>query len=267
MGAGGLSHQLATRFPQQVFVSVEHNPFLAVCADRIMRGKSLKLFDYSAYPNALENSARKWEISGDTTAGANHRTLLCSFPELPFAEQVFDVIVVPWFLDVLELPFRDAMAHATRFLRPGGRMLFVGPANVHSPDELKQYCPEEIIALFEAGFEHVDHHQQNVRYLNSPLDSQNREESVLFVCATGVRAGVRAAGELPDPGIRYTAELEHYKLELQTMSAILQFVDRDMSHEELAAVLVQRFGFELAESLHYAKTVIRSVEQQASRNR
>ena len=262
-GAGGLSYRLARRFPGKQFCSVEHNPFLAIMAEKIMQGKTVKLFDYTAYPNTLENAAQKWEIRTDKLDADNHQSVMCAFPDLPFAEQSFDVVIAPWFLDILELPFSTALDHAIRFLKDDGQFLFFGPANVHKPAELDQLCCEEVESHFDARFTNMESASELMLYLRSPLESQNREEKVLFVNTNGVLNRNQTSDDNSYARwIKFTPEFERFKIENETFHKILSHIQGDMGYRDLANILEREYGFESSESEHYAQTFIKRIEMQ-----
>ncbi|MEM7209012.1 MAG: hypothetical protein AAF434_14410 [Pseudomonadota bacterium] len=265
-GAGGLSYHLANHFTSTSVISAEHNPLLALGADKIFRGKSFKLTDYSVYPRDLNHASQTWEIKAEKLSSCNHAQILCEFPNMPFREKAFDVVIAPWFLDVVDFPFGDALDCASRMIGDEGKLLFFGPANVHKSLEHHQLCREEVEAEFTLRFSDCSLQQTSIPYLQSPLDSQQRMESVLFIDAKQPNQIASALTEKAFPRssspqkIRYTPEFERYKIENATFFHILSHVNQDMTYRELADVLEREFGFDPAESERYVELFIKRLE-------
>ncbi len=264
-GAGGLSYQLARELPEWHIVSLEHNPFLALASQHLFQGKLLKLHDYSLYPCRLEDTARKYQIKVPPMTDKQHQLVLASFPHLPFAPASFDALIAPWFFDILDCSFSDAVATASYFLKANGRFLLSGPVNVHNPCYELQWCREEIEDCLQTCFETVSCCQQRQPYLANPLDSQQRLETVLFATADGVRKAQPPADTLGDEQILFSPELQQYQLRTETVHNILQCIDRDMSYQELAYILQSRFGFADHEAGHYARLFMAQVQSELAK--
>lgn len=262
-GAGGLSYRLAQALPDCQLVSIEHNPFLAMASARIMQGKSLKVHEYSLYPTELANSSKKWEIKQPPLQHANHVQLLATYPQLPFVASSFDAIIAPWFFDILDGSFDTALGSSLPFLKADGKLVFIGPANVHKPHYDEQYCSDEIRELLGQRFATVDFTQQTLAYLNNPRASQGRLENVAFATATSPKVPDYTAnsGYASMPAdLAYTPELNQYKLKIATIHQILSCIDQPLTIDELAAILVAQFGFEVSESVHYAAAFIAEIQ-------
>ncbi|MFK7731600.1 MAG: hypothetical protein AB8B48_08265 [Pseudomonadales bacterium] len=258
-GAGGLSYHLANAQADSAVISIEHNPFLALASSHIMQGKSLKLHEYSLYPSKLENSSKKWEIKQPPLEHNNHIQLLATYPFLPFAEKSFDLIIAPWFFDILDIGFDDAVRASTQFLKAEGKLLFMGPANVHKPHYDEQYCSDEMRELFKRSFSSVETKQQTLPYLANPRASQSRMENVMFVEASGPSFASLSKEASPSDTLHYTPELQQYKLKTATIHQILSHIDQSITVGELADMLVTQFGFEESESAHYAMAFIAEI--------
>ena len=263
--AGGLSHRLATRFPSINFVSFEHNPFLALSADHIMQGKELKLTDYSIYPKSLEHTAQRWTIK-TTATGENHQAVMGAFPELPFVSPCFDAVICPWFLDILEQPFEQALNVCKRVLKPHGQLIYFGPSNVHKNHVSEQWSQDEIKACFERHFESLSTHVKNVFYLDSPLNAQRRQEQLLFLRANAARLDVSTPENSSNLQLKLTPELQQYRAMNETIMRVLSLVDKDLDASELATRLITQFGFNEKEAHYYAEVFIRKLNMDIYRD-
>ena len=263
-GAGGLSYRVANARPKSRLLSIEHNPFLALASAQIMQGKSVKLYDYTLYPRGLEFVAQKHEIRAAKLKHDNHAVVLGEFPRLPIADAQFDTVVAPWFLDILDQSFESALHDCLRFMKDDGKLLFIGPANVHSDYYEEQLCSTEILEVLQRCFKNVEHEQRRIPYLDSPLESQARMESVLFACATGLKRTKHAEPKTngDDSILRDSPELQQYKLKLATTQQILSVVDGDVTASQLAEQLEKVFGFGESDSLHYARLFIAQISKE-----
>ncbi|WP_333607654.1 class I SAM-dependent methyltransferase [Arsukibacterium sp.] len=258
-GAGGLSYGLAERFPDVRFVSLEHNPFLALTADAIMQGQKIALYDYSLYPSSIEKTAQRWSIQKPPLVVANHQSIIASYPQLPFAPQSFDYIIAPWFLDILDMPFSDAIRALLPALKKDASLIFFGPANVHKSHAEQQWTPEEICDAFGQYFQRVSSDTSSLTYLNSNLDSQHRLETLLFAHCQQPRNKSPKPVAKAAARLQLTPELLQYKAVNETFYKVLSVIDKDITAPELATLLVSKFGFDNKESLYYAEFFIRKI--------
>lgn len=259
-GAGGLSYKLASTFKKSTVISVEHNPFLALTSQHILEGKALKLFEVNNYPKQLEDSAVKRDIKVDKLDGENHQLLLCSFPDLPFASQSFDVIITPWFLDILDLPFADALSATLNFLKDDGLLLHFGPSNIHKNATADQLCHEEVLDYFNQHFNSVESQQETSFYLDSPANSKRRLEAISFMACKGVKQrqdSLRTDYEKLD--IKMTEQLAAYQKMVFTHFQVLSQIHHDMSLTTLAKLMEEKLGFESHESEFYAELFYREI--------
>ncbi len=258
-GAGGLSYRLAQRLPAVHWVSLEHNPLLALTADAIMQGQALSLHELSLYPADIEHSTRAWHIQQPALSHGNHQSVLGCFPELPFAAQSFDLIIAPWFLDILELPFADALQALLPQLSAQGSLLFFGPANVHKGHGAEQWTSAEICEAFSQCFTSVSTHQHRLTYLDSPLDAAQRQETLLFAHCQGPRGQGQPVAARTGKRLRVTPEFLQYKALNDTFHKVLAVIETDIEAPALAQRLETDFGFSAQESLHYAELFIRRI--------
>lgn len=263
--AGGLSHRLSMCFPQVHFVSLEHNPFLALSAEHIMQGKELKLSDYSVYPRSIEHVSQRWTIK-TTAVGNNHQTIMGAFPELPFASECFDAVVCPWFLDILDEPFEQALIACKRALKADGKLIFFGPSNVHKDQASEQWTADEICACFERHFQRVESKTESVFYMDSPLNAQRRQEQLLFLTANAANRDTVSLAQTPPLQLKLTPELQQYRAMNETIMRVLSVVDKDLDTQELASRLISQFGFNEKEAAYYAEVFIRKLNMDIYRN-
>jgi carnosine N-methyltransferase len=103
----------------------------------------------------------------------------------PFADESFDTVVTPWFIDRVPPDLAAFMGTVRNLLRPGGRWLNQGPLVYpeHMPFE-KRYAREELFELARAaGLVVGDWSRTSQHYLVSPLSGNGKIESVLSFVA------------------------------------------------------------------------------------
>lgn len=259
-GACGLSYHLANKYPEKEIISVDHNPFLLFIAQKIFEGQEVKLSDYSFYPEDIELSAQQHKIKISKLENDNHHFILSSFPHLPFAFDTFDTIIAPWFFDILDTSFTESIQYILNFLNHDGQLLFYGPNNVHKPNMLHQLTPNEVRAEIENLFGEVTQNIQKLKYLESPLDAQQRTETVQFIVAQKPTESDEYY-EPPqiDNKFRFDPRFEEYKAINGTFFHILKHITSDITAEELAPKLMQEFQFSPEESVHYARTFLEKI--------
>lgn len=258
-GAGGLSFSLAKEYPDSFFVDIEHNPLLASINESLCQGQRIKLVEYTPYPKDLTSTSQKHELKGETLE--NKMTILATFPDLPFKEHSFDIIIAPWFLDILDIPFENALFCAKDFLKEEGVFLFCGPANIHKKVITEQYCYEEIEDIFKEHFNEVQGLAKSIPYLASPLSSQSRVENVVFFKGIGPKSSelsIKAATQVTD--LPYTPEFEQYKTMQIVKAQILSHITRDITVEELALILESKFNLSHQESKPYAQKFLEKIK-------
>ena len=259
-GAGGLGHLLASKYPSCRFVEIEHNPLLAIVNHQLSSGKTIKLSETSAYPKSLDKVCEKREL-GSSNKTENKAVVLASFPDLPFKENSFDCIIAPWFLDILDIPFENALYCAKEFLKTDGVFHFCGPSNIHKKQISEQYCHQEIVEVFNEFFNHVEETQEELPYLNSPLNSQKRIETISFITASGSSStDIDWSLTQNNSDLSFTPEFEQYKTMAIVKAQILSHINGDINNEALAKILVEKFGLSEAESIPYAKKFLDKIK-------
>lgn len=262
-GAGGLGYRLVQRLPCIELVSVERNPLLALGAAAVSSGEKVELCDYSLYPRSLDSCSQHYSIKVPSV-DHRHAIVMADFPALPFEQASFDVIVAPWFFDILPMPTNDAIQATCYWLKPDGALLSIGPSNVHKDYYEEQFTPEEFLACFKRCFDSVRWHQKQLPYLHSPLNSQLRLEHVLFAVASK-RTSLpeqRPSALSPQSLVHYDQKLLDLRAKLQTIYAVLSRVDQDLDEHRLAQLLVSEFGFDASEAPAYAQSMLAEIARQ-----
>ncbi len=254
-GAGRLSWDLYNHWNPELLVTVDHNPLLAYTAKHLIRDMgSFTLWEVASPEPAKDAVEMAWDLSVPSSpaqhSSRNFHVLAADAWNLPLARGSFDLIVTPWFIDIVGGDFRDLLGKLQPLLQPGGYWLNYGPLKYYDGmPEQQKYSHTEIRELLGlAGFA-VHHHEHfDIPYVQSPLASRARTESVwgyLAQLGTGpvVSAPVRTTklqhGEnpawlilphLPVPPLRINGVPDW-------VDNIFSFIDGHRSINDLAALV------------------------------
>lgn len=261
-GACGLSYQLATANPTSAIIATDHNPFLFLTANKIINGEQVELFDYSNYPKRLSETSKKYSIK-NTKGVANHHQVLSSFPNLPFNKNDFDIIICPWFLDILEIDLDEAFNESIKYLKPDGDFICISPGNKHSNDVTEQLTSSEMNSIFESHFEKSNYENTELNYLENPIESHKRVENIfMFHGKIKKEMGKKSNSNNQKKEIILTPEFAAFKQKIQVYNKILDNINEDMSFNQLAKKLITEFEFSEDEAGFYAETFVRQIKNE-----
>lgn len=259
-GACGLSYQIAKHFWDAQVIATDHNPFLFFMANDIISGKEAQLTDYSFFPKNISSTTHQWNINAKPLKNNNHHMVLADYPHLPFDNECFDMIIAPWFFDILEINYENALYQSLKFLKPEGELFQIGPANVHSRHLYEQFSSDEQTHIYKKYFSAVLMDQKQIKYLENPIESQTRLEEVIFLKGLG-KKDVKAPYQekLQKEELKFSDNLQEYKLLNETIYKVLKHVSGDISYKELSEKVAGEFGFNEQEAEYYTDTILKKV--------
>jgi uncharacterized protein YbaR (Trm112 family)/SAM-dependent methyltransferase len=272
-GAGRFSDEIARRMQRAQVVQLDLNPLLTRIGSLVSRGESVELTEQARFPLGLDHvsvdqrlarSETPLRLSSETDPEDGNRDAPLPLPSPvhfmlgdafapPFAPRSFDVLVTPWFVDILPESFRKVSRRLGSLLVEGGRWVSFGPLSFESLGMEDRLTGEEMRqALEEAGFE-VEHTAiERVAYLHSPHGMPRRNEEIFVFAA--MRRAVRSFDEdysfYPEwmtdgtrpvpvsPGFEEMRAMRTFDLE------ILKCIDGRASIEEIVGILSKRYGLE-----------------------
>lgn len=186
LGAGAcrLAYDLHVHCGATESAVVDIDPCLFGVAEKVVRGNAVSLTESSVNAPDVEPVSRRWTLSapaGPLPADVFH-FFLANGIEPPFADQSFDTVVTPWFIDQVPVDLEALLRRLHRLLVPGGRWIDHGPL-IYRPDALpvaRWYTRQEIFDLAGAiGFRIGAWEQAAQPCLVSPLTGRGLIENVL----------------------------------------------------------------------------------------
>jgi SAM-dependent methyltransferase len=186
LGAGAcrLAYDLHAQGASTETSAVDIDPYLLVVAEAVIRGGAVCLTETSVNSPEIKPVARRWTLcapSGPLGAEAFH-FYVADGTAPPFADETFDTVVTPWFIDQVPTDLEDFLHRAERLLVPGGRWINRGPL-LYRPDKLpitRWYSRDEVFDLASSiGFRIGAWESASQAYLVSPLNGRGLIENVL----------------------------------------------------------------------------------------
>ncbi|MBW2498504.1 MAG: PqqD family peptide modification chaperone [Deltaproteobacteria bacterium] len=180
-GAGRLAYELARLGDWGSVVQLDINPLLTRVGSLLTRGTSVTLTEIPRMPMGLSHVAvdQLLERPGPVASAPLHFLIGDAFAP-PFAPESFDLLVTPWFVDILPESFARVARRLNGLLAPGGAWVDFGPLSFESLPLEERYTREEIEeALVAAGMEVETSELRRVPYLHSPHGMPRRSEEVL----------------------------------------------------------------------------------------
>jgi SAM-dependent methyltransferase len=190
LGAGGcrLAYDLHVECGATETAVVDVDPFLLLVAEAVIRGATVSLTETSVNAPEVDPVSHAWTLSapaGPLGAEVFH-FFLADGLEPPFADQTFDTVVTPWFVDQVPTDLEALLRRLHALLVPGGRWINHGPL-IYRPDALpiaRWYARQELFDLAAAaGFRVGEWETASQPHLVSPLTGRGLIENVLTFAA------------------------------------------------------------------------------------
>ena len=186
LGAGGcrLAYDLHLGCGGTETTAVDIDPFLLLLAEAVIRGGTVDLTEVSVNAPEIDPVSCRWRLSAPSgPLGADvFRFFLADGTEPPFADQTFDTIVTPWFIDQVPTDLAGLLRRLHALLVPGGRWINHGPL-IYPPDALpiaRWYTRQEIFELAKAiGFRTTTWEAASVPHFVTPFTGRGLIENVL----------------------------------------------------------------------------------------
>ncbi|MBC8134243.1 MAG: methyltransferase domain-containing protein [Deltaproteobacteria bacterium] len=185
-GAGRLAVDLHQHLLPKHTFGLDLNPLPLIVGDQLLRGTSLSLPEFPLAPRAEE----KVVVLHQLTSPLIRPGVTFMFADAlrpPFAAGSLDVVVTPWFIDVVDVDLGTTAAAINRVLRRGGLWLNLGPL-MFKGSVGNQHAIEEVLDIVrDSGFELLSNGSEDVPYYRSPHSGSSRVETVFWYSARKIK--------------------------------------------------------------------------------
>ena len=249
-GAGRLSHELGQSLPRCSITQLDVNPLLTRIGALLADGERVELTETPSFPAGLENVAVR-HVLGESGRKSEVRFLIGDAFTAPFRPESFDVLVTPWFIDIVPEDFRNLARRLNPLLARGGSWVSLGPLSFESHPISAQYTEEEVLeALGEAEFTVCDSRREQVSYLHSPHGTQRRDEEI-FLFRAEKQGAVEAPGDfsfypewmrdpsLSVPRLPHWQRMQHERI---FDAEILSLIDGQTSIQDIVKRLARKYS-------------------------
>lgn len=195
LGAGSarLAHDLAKARDCSEIVATEINPLLFLIAKKIVDGESLELFEIAELPASSESAVAKRVLKKpveQTTPNVKSQSahnmspvklVFDNFHSSGLDAESFDLVITPWFVDVVGLRLSETAARVNGLLKSNGRWINFGPLMFQTASRAELLTFEEAKAEAskpEIGFEIESSKNFQLTQLKSELSATFRTDSV-----------------------------------------------------------------------------------------
>lgn len=203
MGAGScrLAWDIALRAQSAEVYAMDINPLMLLAAKRLFDGRRVQLVEFPIAPLSMKDFAVKQSMKLHAKAPEHLQLIFGDALKPPFVPGTLAKVVTPWVIDILQADLPVLMASVNRSLQMEGVWLNFGSLAFFHSDFGKCYSVEEVEDLLaEWGFALLERGRFELPYLNSPLSSQKRFESVYGFAAKKIAHCTSQAPASHKPG-------------------------------------------------------------------
>jgi len=248
LGAGAcrLAYDIHMQLETDQCIAVDFNPLLILIARSVMQGDEPQLYEFPLAPKTIDDVARLRSLSAPDPVRDGFHLVLGDILRPPFATGVFDTVVTPWVIDIVNEDLPVQAARINRLLRPDGRWINFGSLAFDHPEPSRCYSAEETLNIVEtSGFSPPMVREDTIPYMCSPSSRHGRRETVLTFSATKtgeVKPPARHKA-LPDwivTGKEPVPLLQSFRsqaLSTQIYSFIMSLIDGKRTIGDMATVL------------------------------
>ena len=250
-GAGRFAWELAKRAPAATVVQLDLNPLLTRIGSLASVGESTPLTELARFPLSVEDAVVDQTLEAPSESANPPIFLLGDAFAPPFADETFDLLVTPWFVDIVPEAFPSLAARLARRLAPGGRFVGFGPLSFERQGPADRLTPEEVADVLDAsGWEVLQAGTETVRYLHSPHAMPRRNEEIFAFEARRPEAlgDVAPFAFYPewmtDPRKPIPADPRFESLRAERIFdvEILKCIDGRTTIEDLVVILASQYG-------------------------
>jgi hypothetical protein len=211
----------------------------------MIEGRSLDLFEIAELPLASDRPVKKHKLVAPSskTQKSKLKLIFNDFLEDMLSANDFDLVITPWFVDVVGLPFEMTLSKVNRLLPVHGSWINLGPLMFVTSERAELLTNDEVEAALlrpESGFKFETSQRLSLTQLKSPLSATYRTDEVF-----GWRAqksaetrpqSVKAAARRPNSHLDFL-ENPARPIRLHEMLPGLDLEEASQSHALISEVL------------------------------
>ncbi len=183
-GAGRLAYDIHQAARPDITVALDNNPLFVYLLAQISRGAAPRLVEFPLAPVRPEDAAIERTLAAPEPAAPGFHALLADGLRCPFVAGAFDLVITPWFIDVVPERPADLIPRLNRLLSDGGTWINHGSLAFTDADPGARLGVAELVEITEAcGFANVATSEREMPYMNCPDSRHGRIETVLTMSA------------------------------------------------------------------------------------
>lgn len=248
-GGGRLAYDLHTRLAPALTVALDINPLLTLAAQRIVHGARLSLHEFPLAPRTLHDVAIERQLAAPAPIDERFHCIVGDGLRAPFANEAFDTVITPWFVDIVDEDFAVLARRINRLLKQDGAWVTFGSLRFATADPIRCYSPDEAVALIaDAGFDAAAPTDTDIPYMCSPASRHGRREHVVTLAARKTKrvAAPDRHVALPDWLVQANKPvplLDAFRLQATTTQVyafIMSLIDGRRTVKDMAELMEQR---------------------------
>jgi uncharacterized protein YbaR (Trm112 family) len=184
-GAGRLAWDIHHHLKPEITVALDINPLMVLAARKICKGRNLKLFEFPIAPKTIDSHAVLQTCNAPSETNENLHFILADGLAPPIKQGAFDLILTPWFIDIIPTTLKQTTLGINQLLNEGGRWLNFGSLAFNHSDPSANHSTEESLEIIKLnGFAVTSIQRQKIPYMQSPHSAHGRiEETFGFLAA------------------------------------------------------------------------------------
>ena len=273
-GAGRLAYDLHQARVSTSTVALDFNPLLVAIARRVSSGERVSLFEFPIAPRGIEDHAVLRELAAPAPAQPGLAFVLADGLAAPFRPAAFDIVLTPWFVDIVPDELPALMQRINYLLAPGGRWVYFGSLAWADRAPASSFSLEELLALAPAaGFQPGPVRKRRIPYMQSPASRHARLEETIAFAATKERDLPRPPPlrvlpewldrtDLPVPALPAFRE---QSLSTRVYAFIMAMIDGKRSIEDMATLMQEQRLMDKADAVPAIRQFLARMQDDARR--
>lgn len=272
-GASRLAMDMHKEFRLPMTVCLDFNPLLLIVASEMLKGNSVKLWDFNVAPVELETVAKEYELKSHLGVLENFHLVCADITELPFKDHQFSAVMTPWLIDILPFSFKLLAQRVNQQLEIGGQWVNFGPLGFSHRQESQNLTREEIVEhLALCGFEVESEKVSGIKYLSYDDEVNSRNETVYLFRAKKIKnVAVESYSFLPDwlldvyKSIPLSEDLKKHQQLIRFQADLFHSIDGKLSINQIARLFSQHYKMPLETAQVMVVNVLRQFEESLKR--